>query len=391
MKNFKIVPALLAALLPLVPPAALAGEGGLILSADAAATAFAVSYEKVEKEEWSYPLFARLRLNGGVETAKDLSFHLSYELNALRADGYDPIASTSRRSRLRIDDLKEKISDGETVVTQNLDRLFVEGKSGAVKATVGRQAVGHGSGRIFNPSDIFAPLAVQTNYTEYKRGIDALRATVERGEDLSLEVILAAHEEGFDRSFYLLRTQAVLGGGNYSLYAGNTLGAGTVGFDAATDLAGAGLYGEGIYRTDEPLYESLRAMCGVHRKLSTDFGMMAELLYNGVGESNPQKYPLAQKTREWKNAEVSLLGRWYGAFSADWEATPLWTLSLTVIANTHDGSLLLNPKASWSAAEGEWGTLYINLGASAGTPGRDRKGEFGGYPDLYFAEAVLNI
>jgi hypothetical protein len=291
---------------------------------------------------------------------------------------------------LRVVKLEYELSSGSHhFVGQNLDRLSLThtATSGAGTLTVGRQAVGHGSGRFFNPSDIFSPVAPQRVYSEYKSGIDGARFTRQVGEDSEWEVYAFFHDHAED-SYALARGRTKLGAVDVSGYAGQTLGAATVALDLAADWLGAGWYLDGVARLDRPLDRAARVALGSHYRLPCGVNGFVELHFNGPGQKKVENAWKTLTTPEGRNGELFLTARRYLAVEADYELHPLVTVAAVAVLNLDDSSLLLQPTLSWSATE----KISVAFGASVGIgEGPDHFGlarsEFGNYPDLLFVEA----
>jgi len=360
------------------------------LSLDAATSLYLTDDCILDGSSPDRTLLARLRPSLMLAPTSNIFLSIAYELNGLSSDSQFSMQGTGKTPRLRIEDLEREIygDDGHSLA-QNLDRAFLTWYGDGLEASFGRQPIGHGSGRIFNPSDIFAPLTPQSTYSEYKGGIDALRVRKYVGSDGAFEFISAAHRDGAEDAYYLLRWEQSLQSVNLSAYGGRTLGAPTFAFDVAADLGGTGIYGEGVARVDVPIEDSLRAVIGGHRRFVNGINALLELHYNGVGETEPAEYPLATLTREWRNGESFLLGKWYVAVEGDYQPHPLVTLSMATIANIEDGSALLQPYFSWAAFESGKTTVTLIGGGSFSVKGKD--GEFDNSPDTIYIEVQLNF
>ncbi len=338
-------------------------------------------------------LLTRLRPNLRYEHSPEVAVFIAYEVNGLIADSLGPsFSSLGTTSKLRSADFKRVFhSDDNLLLAQNLDRLYGEFYLGEYFVRVGRQPIGHGNGRIFNPTDIFAPLSPYSTYSEYKAGVDSIRLEGQSGEDLSWEAIVVAHEDGASDRYSLLRVEKRLPEFNISGYAGKTLGEATLAVDIASDLGGVGWYGEGVWRDREGGDSSLRAMTGAHTRFENDINGLVELFFNGVGEGDSDNYLKALFTKEWQNQEGYLLARWYAAVEADYQFTPLLIGRVVWLQNLSDGSALIQPSFGLSYYEAEELTVSFSGGGSLKIEGRGDNSEFGGYPHTIFFEARVNL
>lgn len=224
------------------------------------------STEDETGDDTDSPALARLRAGVTLAPWEAFRAEAAYEMNwfwveNIAGTGY---ADPQRVTALRIDDIHREVSSGEDrLVTQNLDRLNVRGRFGnGTVVTLGRQAISHGSGRFFNPTDIFAPVSPHSTYSEYKNGVDALRLDVPFGEKARGEFWGVAHEDGARKSYYLARGELLLPGVSISGYGGATLGEATGALDFSGPFFGAEWHLEGVMRFDEPPSRGLRAAGG---------------------------------------------------------------------------------------------------------------------------------
>lgn len=288
---------------------------------------------------------------------------------------------------LRLFDLKRDIYYArDNLTVQNLDRLNGEWRKGDFGVKAGRQPLGHGSGRFFNPSDIFAPKNPSATWSEYKGGVDAVRFTLRLDELSEAEAWAVAHEDGAGMGYYLLRGRTTAAVGDLSAYGGVTLGVPTAGFDYAFDLGGAGCYLEGAARLDREVGRTLRAVAGTSVRAAEDLDLLVELFYNGPGEEEYLNYWRTARTREWQNGEIFTLAEHYLAAGLGFGFSPIASVRANSLLNLDDGSALFLPSADWSVTE------YVTLagGASLGMTGGDRT-EFGPAPDVVYVEVKINL
>ncbi|MBL8967051.1 MAG: hypothetical protein JNG85_08580, partial [Spirochaetaceae bacterium] len=118
-------------------------------------------------------------------------------------------------------------------------------RGGGFKATLGRQVLNFGKGRLFSPADLFAeaeysPLAVS------RRGTDALRLTAELGPLALAEAIAAPAGDPASGRYALRAAGFVAGAADCSVIGAWDGAEGTwiAGGDAKLDLPFAAVYGE---------------------------------------------------------------------------------------------------------------------------------------------------
>ncbi|MBW1713235.1 MAG: hypothetical protein JRJ59_08840 [Deltaproteobacteria bacterium] len=328
------------------------------------------------------------------------TFEAHYQLTFFYGDGMGrEFQGAGPPSRLRLTDLEAGLSsDRDWALRQNLDRLWLYLDLPGLGLALGRQVIGHGSGLIFNPTDIFSPLSPFTTYTEYKPGVDALRLTKPLGEKAEVEFIGVAHEDGLDQGLYLGRGRVSLGQLDVSVYGGWSLDQPTLALNLSGQLGGAGWYGEAIGRLDDDRRLRVRATAGFSYRFT--FGLEAglEAHYNGPGADRPTDYAQVTASDEWQSGELFLLGRWYAGLRLGYEFHPLVRGDCLWVQNLSDGSGLISASLTWDATQ----NLVLKLGAVFGF-GRsaerlwegddsgwltvDPGSEFGAYADAVYAEA----
>jgi len=373
------------------PGAALSLEDSVKLHLDAATSLYLTDTCLFDGSTPDRTLLTRIRPYLTATPSRSIFISFAYELNLIASNTLSASqGQAGENTRLRLADIpREVYDDEERALAQNLDRVFLTWYGDGVEASLGRQPIGHGSARVFNTSDIFAPFTPQSTYSEYKAGVDAVRVRKYFGIDGAVELISTAHRDGAEDGYYLLRGEYSLPAVNLSAYGGFTLGAPTFAVDIASDLGNTGIYGECVLRTDSPVQDALRATAGGHRRFLNGVNALAELHYNGVGEESPEKYFLATSTREWINRESFLLGRWYMALSGDYQPHPLVTVGANFIGNLADGSALFQPSVKWAAFESGDSTVTLIGGGSFAMASGD--GEFDNSPGTIYFEAQLSL
>lgn len=330
---------------------------------------------------------ARARARTGLTCGRDgpLAFEAAYEIYGLAASG--PAKETGTLPKLRSADPAFKISEnGDYLAAQNLDRLAVTYIKDGWRVTAGRQAIGHGSGRFFNPGDIFAPLNPGMVWSEYKAGVDAVTVAGPLGETLDAGLMAADHGDGLEKSYYLLRMRKIFPGfADLSAYGGSTLGAPTAALDFAFDFLDAGFYFDSVARFDREPASTLRATAGAHYRIAEDLDFLGELHFSGPGAEKKSGYPLTALTPEALNGELFVSGRYYAVLGLSYGLTPLVTLDAKALVNANDSSALFMGTFSWSVTE----KISFDFGFSAGRgPGGS---EFSGAPGIVFAETRINL
>jgi len=313
--------------------------------------------------------FGRLRLGARISRGRGLTLEIGSELNALAGPEIFGLAGLPRASTLRLWDFAPELHSGENLrIGHNLDRLSVAVRVGDAVLRVGRQAISHGSGRFFSPTDLFSPTSPYAAFTEYRAGVDALRISKPFGERLETEAIAVGQEDSLRKGLLLGRAHALLPGVDLSFLAGSAFGEPMCALDASGDWGGAGWYGEAVARLGGERAPVLRAMAGISYRFELGLTVTAEVFENGLGQAHREDYSRAIETPEALNGQSFYLARHYSAMHLSYEITPLVRGETVWIQNYDDGSALLLPRVVWDAG----GSITVSAAAlvpvGPGTP-----------------------
>jgi hypothetical protein len=304
-----------------------------------------------------------------------------------------------------------------------VDRLNLQVRLGPVHLIVGRQAVSFGVGFVWQPADLvatFSPLEVDR---EFKPGVDALRLNLALGALTELALVFAAGgptctrgrlpdtsacrdpEPRFslDHSVGVARLRTTVGRVDLGGLAGWVRGDVVAGAFATAALGRFRLRSEAVL-THDPNVDLTYAGSGNPQGQSATFAravlgldyqfhskrplfVLGEIYYNGFGSLRASDYPaLARRARVTEFAEVQNVGVLYLAAGLSFEPHHRLPLSLTLLANLFDPSMLVAASVTYKLADEsvlEIGA-YLPFGPA---PARDLtvRSEFGFYPNLYFA------
>jgi len=301
--------------------------------------------------------------------------------------------------KYRLIDIPEFISEYEYgSVSQNIDRVTAQFRTPFADITAGRQAVSFGSGRFFNPTDVFSPFSYQALNKEEKTGVDALRVQVPIGKMSEIDMGYVFGEFGdWKKSAAFIRGKFDLKGTDLSIIAMEYKTHFMAGINISSSIKGAGVWLEAAYTFSNLLekYDKdqnfFRISAGADYYFSGDFYLFGEYHYSSAGTIDKKDYLFNSLTKKsaYKDSGVYLLGEHYFAPGFSWQVHPLVGLSLAVLMNITDPSAMISPKISFSLEE----DIFIDLGASINAGKRIKnsefKSEFGSYPDFYYLSARL--
>lgn len=332
------------------------------------------------------------RKGGGSDSS--LRFIADYSLSWLNGDsfalasgaGQQTLDQTPTEDARRLMRLTWEIDDGRRHrAVHRFDRFALEYRRRNLSVTVGRQAVSWGSGRVFQPMDLFNPFAPTTVDREYKPGDDVV--LVEQafgGSDLQFLYVARRDEYGkvgTDSASRAIKWHGFLGGSEIEVlgarhYLDDVLGL-TVrvpigGAILRTDVTGTRLeadddwYVSGIVNVDWAFDLFQRAAFGFIEYFHNDFGVR-EL----PARRSELPYPLVTRLAR---GELFNMMRDYLAVGATYQWSALWTQSLTTIVNLDDRSSLLQTALVYEPSD--FTRMQMGITTVLGDAGE----EFGGVP-----------
>ncbi len=322
-----------------------------------------------------------------------LRFSVDYSLAWLSGDSFtfanalqQTLEQVPTEDATRLLNLTWVIDDGRRHrALHRLDRFAVEYRRPNLAITLGRQVVSWGSGRVFQPMDLFNPFAPTTIDRDYKPGDDI--ALVERrfgNQDMQF-LYVARRDRGGDveddAASYALKWHGLFGGHEVEAVAARHYADDFLGLTLRmplgptvfrTDVTGTRLDGDDTWRVS--------AIANVDLAFDL-FGRSAfaflEYFHNGFGVS---ELPASQSDlpspllARLGRGELFNMQRDYLAFGANLQWHPLWTQSLTVISNLNDGSSLLQTSVNYEPSD--FTRMQAGFTTALGSAGK----EFGGAP-----------
>ena len=322
------------------------------------------STEEIQSSDF-YLLIQRLRPALSVWWDDWLGVELAYDFAPMfssnrGAASLSELALSTRRTLRLVDFGPELVesSDGNWRLRHNLDRLNIRIGHAGLEAQIGRQAINHGSARMFPATDFFAPFGPEAIDAEFKQGVDAIRLTAGMNEFHELEFYMVLNEETLDDGaepedwMYLGRWRAIFPELlDLSLLAGFSYGRLTLGLDVSMELMGAAVYAETSARLKGQSHETTAARTTLGVDYYWDFGLqtLLEVHYSSPGSSRSED-TLAGLSTEHQIGEVNLLGQWYLGMSTAY-VWRLFKFAVGGIMNLQDMSALLTMKVGYEAME----------------------------------------
>jgi hypothetical protein len=238
-----------------------------------------------------------------------------------------------------------------------IDRLVYRQRFDFGQLSVGRQRISWGTGRIWNPTDLFNPINPANFAKIEKDGADAVAAKVTLGTLSDFQFVWNPAEHA--ASNYGGRLRAHAGEYDFSVLGGYFDGKAVAGGDMAGNLGKMGVRGEilasGIGKSGSDLF--VKYILGVDHQISPELYALLEFQFNGQGTSDRDAYDTEALFR----GEILNVARHSRAGSVSYLVHPLVTLTAMGTVNFDDGSQFYLGTASCSATD----NLVLGLGLQA--------------------------
>ncbi|MFZ0456013.1 MAG: hypothetical protein WCE54_23300 [Ignavibacteriaceae bacterium] len=278
----------------------------------------------------------RLRLKPEADLWANARINVEYEIDALYSEKNLLFDLSSVSTSRQLFNLKwDLINEGNYKVSHYFDRLYFRQDFNWGNISIGRQRIAWGSGRIWNPIDLFNPVNPANFAKIEKDGADVAALTYFFGNFTDLDVVynpqkkIANSNAGFRFRTNLEQYDLAVVGGYFDKRI-------VAGWDFAGSLLNAGIRGEGIVSMNKENISDnyTRFTLGTDYQITPELYALAEYQYNGEGKANKANYELLRLV----NGEILNLSRNYLALSANYVFSFITSASLLVNQNLNDGS-----------------------------------------------------
>jgi hypothetical protein len=355
--------------------------------------------------------FMRGRLMLGLGASDSAALEVHYQhwafVNPLQTAsslfGFPPVADTG--SLYRYTRLAWELEETDDFLwVHELDRMAATVSVSRLDLIFGRQAITWGTGRFWQPTDLFSPFAPLQVDREFKAGNDAARLLLALGNFTQAEFVWAfGRDADPDRSAGVGKLKTLVKDYDVSVLGGwvqtDTVGGG----DFAGDLGGTGigLHGEVLFNHVRDRADYLDLLIGLdYRFPGKGPYLLGEYYYYGVGAANPEGLNQVLLDNRPLSRGTLLLGRHNLGLGAGYEIFPILTGMFNVLVNLTDPSAILNPVLEYSVADNAAATAWctIPLGEAPtfvlpagglGVPDVLLNSEYGTYPFTLFVEVRL--
>ena len=261
-----------------------------------------------------------------------------------------------------------------------VDRLYFRQNFLWGAVIVGRQRISWGSGRIWNPTDLFNPINPASFDKIEKDGADAVSFKYYIGDFTDVQVVynprLARGQrdgapDAPDSSNYAARFRTNVDEFDLSLMGGYFDRRTIVGGDFAGNLFDAGVRGEAVWspaNDDRDAY--VRFLLGADYQFTSRLYAVIEYLHNGEGTTNVEHYDIYRLF----TGEILNLSTDYLYLGGTYLLHPLVVGNFGVTSGLSDGSGFVTAGATWSTSDNS------SLSIGALLPFGAEKSEYWLYP-----------
>ncbi len=300
----------------------------------------------------------RVRLRPSLSLWKNARIEGEYEADGLYYSSANVLSITKggKTNRQLFDLSWTPVNNKNYTLRHFIDRLYFRQDLNKLSVTVGRQRIAWGTGRIWNPTDLFNSINPASYYKEEKDGADAISLKESFGNFTDLNVVYNPQQE-IKNSNYGFRFRTNYSGYDYSVMGGYFDNRIVGGADFAGNLFNAGVRGEGIISVNKntPKDHFAKFILGIDNQFSSKLYGLIEYHYNGEGKADKSEYELNRLAA----GEILNLGRNYICVSPAYQINPLLNFTLLNITNLNDGSGFVNLIVDFSAKS----NLNIDLGS----------------------------
>ena len=321
----------------------------------------------------------RVRLRPTLHLWSNARINAEYEISGLyfNSTGNFLIIPSKKTNRQLFDLTWNPVDEKNYSIVHFIDRLsFRQGfKNGSIE--VGRQRIAWGTGRIWNPTDLFNPINPAAYYKLEKDGADVASLKYAFGNFTDLNVVFNPQEK-FNQSNYGFRFRTNFDEYDVSVMGGYFDQRVVAGMDFAGNIGQAGLRGEGIISMDKNNLSNnfIKFILGADQQFTQKLYGMVEYHYNGEGKKDKFKYEFARLIK----GDIINLSQNYVYTMLSYQMTPLLTANLSNNINLNDGSGFIGITGNYSLSE----NFYLDFGLQV-TYGSDNS-EYWYYPNSIYIQ-----
>jgi len=277
----------------------------------------------------------RVRLRPSLFPWDDGNLSVEYEITGLYKTSDFSTVGDLDQGRNQLVGLSWLLIDSDNYLARHyIDRLFFKQIFEAGEVVIGRQRISMGTGRVWNPTDLFNPINPANFAKIEKDGVDALTGRLYLGTLSDLSFVYNPYND-FNEKNIGAKVRSNIEGYDFSLLYGRFDTRDVAGVDFAGNILDAGLRGEVIYSTESERDDRFVSfILGIDNQFSPEIYALLEYHFNGEGKEDRKEYELERLL----NGTLLNLGQQYLAATFSYQAHPLVNCTLASISNLLDAS-----------------------------------------------------
>ena len=241
------------------------------------------------------------------------------------------------------------VVDNEDVLWRaNLFRAYLKLSAKNTDLTAGCQRIAWGTGRLWNPTDLFNPISPLQIERNQRDGVNAINLEHYFNELSGINLIYSTGE-GSNNDSFAGRLKLNFKGYDYSFMAGEFREEKVVGFDFGGNIGAAGFRGEATYTNSDERGDFVRGVLSWDYSWPNTFYLLFEYLYNGGNFKTPiipGVFPEATSRRF--SGEIATKNQNFIGNAIGYEITPLWTVNAISVYDLDESSIFIGPTINWN-------------------------------------------
>lgn len=276
----------------------------------------------------------RVRLRPSLGLWPDAFVMLEYEWNATYSSSRLLFQPSVSGIQGQIVDLHWSAVDGSRWnILHFIDRLYIRQTREMLDVSVGRQRISWGTGRVWNPTDLFNPINPTSFAKVEKDGVDAASVRLILGNFTDVTVVVNPRKS-FRGANYGVRARTNVGEYDLSVMGGAFDDGPVGGLDWAGNILDAGFRGEFLISGRGKKRAFSKFILGFDNQFTSDLYGLVEYHYNGAGAVKKSEYDLGALVQ----GNILNLGRQFLALQTSFLIHPLVSATAGYTVSLTDGS-----------------------------------------------------
>jgi hypothetical protein len=302
---------------------------------------------------------ARVRLRPTLHFGDNTKVGAEYEIDGLYYSQNSSFNLSSPIPMRQVISLRwQPVTETNFTASHYIDRLYIDQDFSFGSLVIGRQRISWGTGRVWNPTDIFNPINPANFGKIEKDGSDAASMKFNLGQLTDLQLVYNA-EYHFRSSDYAARFHTNILTYDFSLMSGFVDKRLVNGGDFAGDIGGAGIRGEALVSSDvlNNTGYFVKWILGTDYQFTDKLYGLVEYYHNGQGSLDKTNYDLTGLYE----GKILNLAKDYLDVTGTYQIHPLVSIAISSNSNFNDGSGFLSGSITYSASDNTslaLGTLF---------------------------------